>query len=85
MEEIAFIARRSEDDFYSLFKETEGEQLGKIMRGALIFKDINNPSDDIKIINKNVIAALRKIGSENRFNARRVKSYGIQLINNISN
>jgi hypothetical protein len=83
VEEIAFIARTSEDDFYNLFKETEGEQLGKIMRGALIFKDIGNPSDDIKIINKNVIAALRRIGSENRFNLRRVKNYGIQLIDDI--
>ena len=74
-EDVAFLASLSADDFYKLFKTQKGLDLRRIIYGALMFRDIGNADEKMKLVTKNAEEALRRIAAESVINARRVKQY----------
>lgn len=77
--EIVMLASLSSDDYYNLFKTHDGDDLSKIIYGALQFCQISNASEPMREISKRAKDALIKIGSESLINARRVNRYGIVI------
>lgn len=77
-EDTSRLAQISPEQFYKIFKETEGEYLSIIVNQALKFGASGN-SDNTKIIAINAEKALRQIAKESKINKERVLSYGISL------
>lgn len=75
--DIQKLANTSIEEFIKLFKSTKGEDLHKIIKASLSFKD----SEKHKQIYESAISALIKIGEESELNSMRIGSYGIHILN----
>jgi hypothetical protein len=67
------------DEFRRIFKEHNGEQLRKILSGALQFDRISNASAEMREISARAKEALVLIGRESPINARRVAKNGLAI------
>jgi hypothetical protein len=67
------------EEYYKLFKKSEGRDLHRIINACLQFDNIMNATEPMKEISKRAKDALRRIGQESEINARRVKRYGIEV------
>jgi hypothetical protein len=80
-DEIATLAGASPDAYYDAFKRHKGEQLSKLISGALQFDRIANAPEEMRQISHKAKEALRRIGSESKINAARVRKFGIKVNN----
>jgi hypothetical protein len=78
-EDIELLSATTVDEFCTVFKQTQGEELRKIINSCLQFDNILNATPDTKKISATAIEALKLIGMESAINARRVKKYGIEV------
>ncbi|MFT5036694.1 MAG: hypothetical protein ACI9VM_000257 [Candidatus Azotimanducaceae bacterium] len=85
LEDPLLLAKLSSEDFYKLFKETKGEELYSVVRGALMFSGNADQDEDKQKVLKNVTEAMQKIAAESPINARRVAMYGVKLEENKGN
>jgi KAP family P-loop domain len=83
-EDVRFLASTSVEDFFVVFKAFRGIDLRQAIYGALMFREISNASAEMKTITNTAEEALKKIGRESTINARRVRSYGLDVRNNAS-
>jgi hypothetical protein len=67
------------EDYKKAFKGEQGEQLRKMISGALQFRRIVNASPQMVKISELATQALTSIGGESAINARRVERYGIKI------
>jgi len=65
------------DDICRFIKERRGEQMRAIIHAGIDYRQISNASPDMLAIVRMTSEALRRIGSESKLNAFRVKKYGI--------
>ena len=77
--DIELLSATTVDEFYAVFKETEGDELRKIINSCLQFNNVLNATPDMKKISASAIEALKLIGMESAINARRVRKYGIDV------
>ena len=78
-DDVQLLANATIEDFYNLFKSTEGRHLSKYINACLRFGNLGNASEQETEISKKAISALEKIGNESTINKRRVKQYGISV------
>jgi len=78
-EDIAILSSLPVDGYYRLLKNTEGNDLRRILSSCLQFDSIGNASADMKEISRRAKEALKRIGQESLINARRVKRYGVEV------
>ncbi len=78
-EDIELLSKLSSEDFYKIFKEAKGDNRDIYVRGALTFSSIRDIGEKEKQISEKAKEALKKIGSENQINKRRVGLYGIKI------
>lgn len=78
-EDVSLLATLSADDFYNIFKNNPGEDLRRIVHGALIFKGNHGGDEDKTTVVNNVTEALQRIAGESEMNRRRVQKYGVVL------
>jgi len=76
-EDVTLLSKLSKDDFYTIFKANPGDNLRRIVYGALIFKGNQAEDDEKTAIINNATDALKQIAGESQMNERRVKKYGI--------
>lgn len=76
-EDIDFIDRHSEDDYYNLLKSLRGEELRKTIYGITYFRNIGNADEKMQSITAKALAALQRVGSESAINRCRVEKFGI--------
>lgn len=74
-EEIEILSKATEDDFYNVFKNTNGPQLVPRIRGALQFGHIQNATPEWLEIYNRAKNALIRIGNESKINRKRVGRY----------
>jgi hypothetical protein len=67
------------EDYVRVFKESEGQDLKAAVASCLEFDRISNASPEMRTITAKAKEALKIIGSENAFNARKVKGYGVDV------
>lgn len=77
-EDIETLATLSIDEYYDIFKKTEGQALRKIIDACLLFDRISNASIPKREISRRAKAALNRIGQESPINALRVRKYGLE-------
>jgi len=77
-EEIKYLSTLPVDEYYKIFKTSEGTDLRRILRTCLQFDTIGNATEEMKEISKRAKDALRLIGEESAINARRVRKYGVE-------
>ena len=70
--DLAFLATQSAETFYSIFKAARGKELHRILRGALMFRNIQNPEPDMHAVTQYSVEALERIALESEINRRRV-------------
>ena len=75
-DDVARLVKLSEKDFYTLFKEQEGEDLSRIVRASLMFQTADPKAQQIAA---NAKAALIRIAKESPLNRRRVKKFEIEI------
>lgn len=79
-EDITALSATPVDDYYQLLKNTRGNDLRKVISACLIFDTMSSSADNpYNEISKRAKEALKRIGEESAINARRVRSYGVQL------
>jgi hypothetical protein len=78
-EDLSLLAELSIDDYYTMFKKSDAENLSKLINNSLQFDRIGNASETMKEISKRARKALKRIAQESRINARRMAKYGIRL------
>jgi Cdc6-like AAA superfamily ATPase len=78
-EDIRALAALSVDDYRKIFKANRGKNVRTIVNACLQFDRIGNATPEMSAISKNAKDALRIIGRESPINARRVKSYGVDV------
>lgn len=76
-EEEAILFKATEDDIYTLLKETKWRQNHNYRSILLKYRKVVNPSDEWKTLTENTINALKKIGDECLINKVRMRSYWI--------
>jgi hypothetical protein len=79
-EDLTTLSMVSVEEYYSLFKSAKGEELRRVINACLQFDTIQNASEEMKEIPKRAKEALTRIGGESAINARRVRKYGIKLV-----
>jgi hypothetical protein len=77
--DITTLSTLAVQEYYHLFKKSEGRDLHRIINACLQFDNIMNATEPMKEISKRAKDALRRIGEESAINARRVKRYGIDV------
>lgn len=77
--DIVTLSTMPVEEYYKLFKKSEGRDLRRIINACLQFDNIMNATEQMKRISKRAKDALRRIGQESEINARRVKRYGIEV------
>lgn len=76
---LAELAAAKIEEYKTVFKETSGTDLRRMIAGVLQFDRINNASAVMKEISRRAKEALKLIGAESPINARRVAKFGIVL------
>jgi hypothetical protein len=78
-EDITTLATVSVDNYYEMFKSAKGMDLRRVVSACLQFDRIMNSTPEMKEISKRAKEALKRIGGESAINARRVKTYGVEV------
>lgn len=78
-EDIELLKKLTEDDFYNIFKKAEGDQLHRVVRGALKFLNMQDIEKETREISLKASEALKLIAGENKLNKQRVGTYGINI------
>ncbi|MCB5175530.1 KAP family NTPase [Microvirga lenta] len=76
---LAALATMPVDEYYRILKESSGQNLRRIIAGALQFEGVVNASPAMKEISKRTKEALTRIGEESDVNARRVTKFGVHV------
>jgi hypothetical protein len=76
-EDLNCLADLSVEDFYKLFKATEGPELPAAIKTALQFGAFAGASPEMKMVTNTATDALRRIAGESKINALRLARYGI--------
>ncbi|HEX8580356.1 MAG TPA: hypothetical protein VF655_12290 [Allosphingosinicella sp.] len=74
--DVEFVSHQSSDALYLLFKTLRGNDLRRAVAGALMFKNVGNPSEEMNRITANASSALARIAAESVINRRRVLQKG---------
>ncbi|WP_414571177.1 hypothetical protein [Nostoc sp. CCY 9925] len=77
--DIEVLSALTVDDFYQIFISQHGDHLSGLVDACLQFAQIDNASDEQKMISNKTIEALVKIGKQSSLNARRVAKFGIRI------
>ena len=78
-EDVQILSTATVEDYYKLFKSTEGSHLSKYIHACLQFRNFSNTSEQEKEIYKKAISALKIIGNESTLNKLRVKKLGVHI------
>ncbi len=73
------VAKLTTGDFVEIFKQNKGDELRRLISGALFFGRVANATAAMTEIVDRAKEALIQIGSESALNARRVSRYGIAV------
>ena len=76
---IEVLSALTVDDFYQIFISQNGDHLSGLVDACLQFAQIDNASDEEKMISNKTIEVLVKIGKQSSLNARRVAKFGIRI------
>lgn len=80
MSDVDAIAVLAIGEYKKLFKETRGRDLKRMVSGGLLANRVANPTESMKEVASNTVAALREIAAESPINARRVTNFfGVSL------
>jgi hypothetical protein len=74
---IAALATTPTDKYYKIFKESSGDNLRRMIAGALQFDRLQHASPSMLQIAKRAKEALMQLGRESDINASRVRRFGI--------
>jgi hypothetical protein len=74
---ISRLAQVPVETYYDMVKAKRGAEMRKIIWSALEFRRIANASPEMREVIRRMEEALRRIGSESKLNALRVKRYGV--------
>jgi hypothetical protein len=77
-EDIILLASLKDEEYYKIFKNTKGNNLQKVIRVLLKFKDFQDADKNMIKISEKSEEALRKIAKESEINKKRVSMYGIK-------
>jgi hypothetical protein len=69
----------SVDDLYRLFRDIKGDDLYRVIEGALFWRRVINATAEQKEMTKKALEALTMIGRESPLNAHRVVKFGVVL------
>jgi len=75
----SIIPNISEKELYELFMSSSPEDHNKILRGALFFDRVSNADEAQVEFTKRVKNTLKKIGSDSKINALRIRRWGVSL------
>lgn len=78
-EDISSLAKISADEYYKIFKKTEGSDLKIILHQALQFRRIGNADEEMRTVCLRTEEALKRIAKESPINRERVGVYGISV------
>lgn len=78
-DDITFLSTLPTEDYYLTFKSSRGSDLRKIISACLQFDRIMNATPDMTEISKRAKDALERVGQESKINARRVRTYGVEV------
>ena len=78
-EDLERLSGLSYADYVNIFKQLRGSDLGRAVRGGLIFCDLSNADERIKSIGQMIQSALVQIARESPMNAKRVRNFGVQV------
>ena len=79
LEDEQYLSDVTVDEYYELFKNTNGQDLKHINRILMQFMNIVNGKQAQKRIEENVKEALLKIGKESPLNRHRIAKYGFSI------
>jgi hypothetical protein len=79
-DDMTLLSRLSVDDFYAMFKAQKGTDLVRTIQASLQFGRIASADIDMKGISAKATEALQRIGKETPINRRRIKKYGVQIV-----
>ncbi len=74
-EQIQVVEKASEEDYFQLFMQNQGDNLSKVIRACLQFETISG----YQHIAQKPRAALERIGSQSKLNAQRVRKFGVMI------
>ncbi|MBI5589772.1 MAG: hypothetical protein HY881_04765 [Deltaproteobacteria bacterium] len=77
--DIDVMSNASEDEYYRIFKNENGDHLHSFVNACLQFNRIVNTSEKEKLVASKAEAALMRIAGESEINRRRVAIYGINV------
>jgi hypothetical protein len=69
----------SVDDLYRLFRDQKGDDLYRVIEGALFWRRVSNATEEQRELTKRALEALAMIGRESPLNAHRVVKFGVAL------
>jgi len=78
-EDIEAASQVPEDELIQAFKQLRGHDLRMVIKGALRFQKVHGLNKEMHSLTNTAIAALRRIGSENLVNRRRVEQFGVSM------
>jgi hypothetical protein len=78
-EDISALAKISAEEYYKIFKKTEGSDLKVILHQLLQFRKIGNADEEMRTVSSRTEEALKLIAKESSINRERVGVYGITL------
>jgi hypothetical protein len=74
-EQIQVVEKASEEDYFQLFMQNQGDNLSKVIRACLQFETISG----YQHLAQKPRAALERIGSQSKLNAQRVRKFGVMI------
>jgi hypothetical protein len=78
-EDVTALSELPVEDYYNMFKNVSGPDLRKIISACLQFDRFVSATPEMMEIPKRARDALRRIGKESKINARRVRTYGVEI------
>jgi hypothetical protein len=78
-ETIAKLANVQVQTYCDLISASRGDHLRSLVLSALEFRRISNPTDDMRQVVSLMEEALRMVGRKSRFNALRLRKYGVSI------
>lgn len=78
-EDISMLSTLPVDEYYNMFRASNGQRLLDILNACLQFDRIVNATEPMREISRRAKTALKRIGEESPLNALRVRKYGIDV------
>ena len=78
-DQIEVLSATPVEDYLAVFRESTGDVLKTAISSCLEFDRISNASPDMRTITAKAKQALKILGTESALNARKVKSYGVNI------